>query len=351
MADETHELAVRLSTVGAEETEEDLDRVDKKFDRVAESTEDTAGMLDDVAKNLVGAAGVVTAGLGLAAAGLLSQLPVVGEAASGLGAILDNLLLKIDEDVRPAINDLSSDFFDLAEDVGEADSAAEAIGKTLGGFADILTDRIQQQTDGLTVETTVDFVVEVGTVTFETSDFLQGIKQRVESGQIVLDTLRFSLGGQAAFAKFSVRVLNRLARWINRRVREDFGPKLESAFRDAWELAENAVKEKLDDMAADIESTVNDIIQVINQIPGLDFDPVSIDSVDTRSQTAGQRSRARLTGGGGGGSGADLINRQIERLIGELQGAPQRTTFQVDGRAIVDSIGPLLGSNVANRGR
>lgn len=215
---EVHDLIVRTRPEGIQETTNQLRQQDEVFEGTAESMDDTATGMTDVANRLKGVAGVVTAGLGIAAVGLLSQVNVVGEAASGLGAILDTLLLKIDEDVRPGVNNLTDDFFDLAEEIGDADSAAEAIGLTLGGLAEILVDNILQETEGLTVVQTVDFVIEVGDVAVDRSGLIDAIRE--DPGGVALAISNLLRTPQGLVADVGLRLGSLFAKRIASGIRE-----------------------------------------------------------------------------------------------------------------------------------
>jgi phage-related protein len=94
--------------------------------------------MSDLAESFSGAMTAVVAGLAVASAGLLSQVPVIGEAMSGLGAIVDALAFKMDGVLRPVLGPISDFFFDVADAIFEADGAMGAFIGTAATIATIL---------------------------------------------------------------------------------------------------------------------------------------------------------------------------------------------------------------------
>lgn len=113
-ASEVHELLVKIRGEGIDETTESLDEMSEQFEESAEQAEESAGVMEDFANKFEGAMNVVVGGLAVAASGLLSQVPVIGELASGLFAIINSLALKIDETLRPALGGVTNTLFNLA---------------------------------------------------------------------------------------------------------------------------------------------------------------------------------------------------------------------------------------------
>lgn len=108
------EIVVALRSEGAEETQSDLQGVDEQLDETKGSLSDTSDEMQGFSRKMRGAMRSVIAGLAVAAAGLLSQVPVIGEAFSGLRAIFDALVLQIDSELRPGLTGLTNDLYDVA---------------------------------------------------------------------------------------------------------------------------------------------------------------------------------------------------------------------------------------------
>jgi phage-related protein len=80
--------------------------------------------------------GAAVAGLAVAAAGLLSQVPVLGEVFAGLNAVIDAVAFQMDKVLRPVLTPLTNFFFGLAESIFEADGA---MGTVVGVIGSIIT--------------------------------------------------------------------------------------------------------------------------------------------------------------------------------------------------------------------
>lgn len=173
------ELVVKARPEGLSETADGFEEMEEGLAETEGQMEDTTSGLEDLQNRWTGLMGALVAGLAVATGGILSQVPVIGEAASGLGAILETLALKIDQDLRPQVSNLTDDFFDLSEDIAEADSSAEALGETLGGLATIISENVSTATDDLSIEQTIDFVIEVGQVAIDTSGLEERLKTRL----------------------------------------------------------------------------------------------------------------------------------------------------------------------------
>lgn len=117
MTREAHELLVSVRPDGMDETTDGLEGVSDQFSETADDTEEAAGLLEDFGDKFQRAGAVVIAGLGTVAAGLLAQIPVISEAASGVFSILDALVLRVDEGLRPAVGGVSTSLFDLADSI------------------------------------------------------------------------------------------------------------------------------------------------------------------------------------------------------------------------------------------
>lgn len=123
MANEAFELAVALRGEGIDETEQDLRGVEGSFDDTSESVGESASEMEGFAQRWQGAMTAVVTGLAVAAAGLLSQVPVIGELMRGLVGILDAVAFQMDSVLRPVLLPLTEQFFELEAAIFEADGA------------------------------------------------------------------------------------------------------------------------------------------------------------------------------------------------------------------------------------
>ena len=135
------ELIVAIKSEGVGETQEDLEGVESSMEDTADAAGDSADQLEGFSERFAGAMGAAVAALAVGAAGLLAQVPVLGEAFSGLAAIVDAVSFQMDSVLRPAMSDVTDTLFEIANAIFEADgSLADLIGTlgTLGGVAGLV---------------------------------------------------------------------------------------------------------------------------------------------------------------------------------------------------------------------
>lgn len=117
------ELVVRLNPEGTDETQAALEDTQATFEETANVADEESERMSDFADEFQGAMTVVTAALGTAAAGLLSQVPVIGQVAAAFFAIVDSLALKIDQTFRPLLGPVADLLFRVANAINRADGA------------------------------------------------------------------------------------------------------------------------------------------------------------------------------------------------------------------------------------
>lgn len=127
MANEVEELVVAARPEGIDETVDGLEDMEGQFDETADSMGETADEFAGLQQKWQGAMGALVSGLAVAAAGLLSQVPVIGEAMAGLGAIVEGVAFQMDKVLRPALQPITDLFFQVSEMVFEAEGALGAL--------------------------------------------------------------------------------------------------------------------------------------------------------------------------------------------------------------------------------
>jgi len=115
------ELIVALKSEGAQEVNDDLKNTERRMEGTADAAEEQADRLGGFANKVKGAMAAIVAGLAIGAAGILSQVPVIGEAMAGLKAVFNALTLQIDKRLRPGLTKLNKEFFELANAIMEGD--------------------------------------------------------------------------------------------------------------------------------------------------------------------------------------------------------------------------------------
>jgi hypothetical protein len=126
------ELVVRAKPDGIDETTDQLDSMEDEFGDTADEMDRTAGQMEGLATQWQGAMTAILSGLAIAAGGLLSQVPVIGELMSGLGAIIEAVAFQIDQLLRPVITPLTDTLFDLSAAIFELEGTAADIVGVIG---------------------------------------------------------------------------------------------------------------------------------------------------------------------------------------------------------------------------
>ena len=131
------ELVVSITSDGTQETQDDLEGVEGAMEDTADSAGNSAEELEGFSKRFSGAMSAAVAALAVGAAGLLSQVPVIGEAMSGLFAIVEALAFQMDSVLRPVLSPIADFFFDVANRIFEADGAMGTIIGAVASFVSI----------------------------------------------------------------------------------------------------------------------------------------------------------------------------------------------------------------------
>ena len=137
------------------------------MDETADSAGDSAEELEGFSQRFQGAMSAAVAALAVGAAGLLSQVPVLGELMAGLFSIIEAVAFQMDGVLRPVLSPLTDAFFDLANAIFEADGIAGDIIGVLGTIASIA---------GIVGAAMLKFGVSVGAVTAKFSPLIGVVK-------------------------------------------------------------------------------------------------------------------------------------------------------------------------------
>ncbi|AFH21511.1 hypothetical protein OSG_eHP2_00190 [environmental Halophage eHP-2] len=188
------ELVVKALPEGFGETNDKLETTDEKFEEVSGSMEESTGLLSSLANKFGGALSAIVAGVAVATAGILSQVPILGEVVSGLTSVINAVAFQLDKRLRPVLGPVRDGLFELAQAIFEGNfQKAESIIKD---FVDAIVN--------------IDF----GAVFASITDAVDGILLKIRSafdgrtaGGIV-DQILGLLGGFVSFAA------NRLAGFI-----------------------------------------------------------------------------------------------------------------------------------------
>jgi hypothetical protein len=118
MAVDVSEIVIRAKP-DVDEAVDGLDQMEGKVEESADEMAEQSEEMSGLAESFSGAMSVAVAGLAIGAAGLLSTIPVVGEAMTGLFAIVGALSFQMDSVLRPVLSPLTDLFFGIADAIFE----------------------------------------------------------------------------------------------------------------------------------------------------------------------------------------------------------------------------------------
>jgi hypothetical protein len=113
----------------------------------ADAAERQSDRLSGFANKIKGAMAAIVAGLAVGAAGVLSQVPVIGEAFAGLKSVFTAFALQIDKKLRPGLSKLNTELFELSNAIMEGNYKKAK--KELGDIANLFSNiNIRDTVDG-----------------------------------------------------------------------------------------------------------------------------------------------------------------------------------------------------------
>ena len=230
------ELVVKAMPEGFDATNQKLETTDEKFEEVSGSMEESTGLLSSLANKFGGALSAIVAGVAVATAGILSQVPILGEVVSGLTSVINAVAFQLDKRLRPVLGPVRDGLFELAQAIFEGDfgKAEEIIKDFVDAIASIdftqlfasVTDavdgilkKIQDAFDGQTTGGLVDQIFGQfgGFVTFavnRVSGFIRVVIKELsgtDTDNVLAGFLVDSLG---ALVDFTAEATNRILAFL-----------------------------------------------------------------------------------------------------------------------------------------
>lgn len=139
MAEDVSDITIAVEAAGATETQQEIEGVEQSIDEAGEGMADTADQMSGLQRQMQGLGTALVAGLATVTAGLLSQVPVLGEVFGGLAAIMEAVAFQMDQRLRPALQPVANFLFQLANAIFEADGAAGSFVGAIGNVIALLT--------------------------------------------------------------------------------------------------------------------------------------------------------------------------------------------------------------------
>lgn len=334
------EVVVEAVPDGISDTTGELENMEQSVNESTESMSEQADQMSGLTESFQGAMATAVAGLAVAAGGLLSQVPVLGEAFAGLNALIDAVAFQMDKVLRPVITPLTNAFFGLAETIFEADGA---VGTAIGTIATIGTILA---TVGAAVAAVAVKIFGFAAVWGKVVAAAKIAAGAIGSAIAAIGSLpAVVVGAIAALAAFAVAYLTNwrgvrdktdaIVGEIVQFVRDGFG-RLTTWFSNTWaaNLISDAVEWGKGIIDSLIEGIRNGVGRLSDFVSGIEIAP---------GLTLGDVSGSVNLGGGGtgsGGSGGDFI--------GSRSGG--RMNVYLDGREVENNQGRYRKDALNRRG-
>jgi len=370
------ELTVAIKSEGVSDTREDVEAVGESMEQTAEESGDAAEELTGFSEDIAGAASAAVAGLALITGGLLSQIPILGEFAAGLGAILSAIGLQVDQlirdlggggltqvlfDIANGIMNLEGTAADLAGVLGvvltavtgaAAGLAAWAIkakgvmgaASALGGALKTVGSVLAGIVGGISA-TTAALALAVAAVVGFAAAYLTNFRGvRDTTNRIVGQIKKFVVNGFKTFTKNAIKKLKKFGNKIKSKlssVASTVSDWASGVADDALDWGKNIVQGLINGIESQI-GRVKDLINDLRDIAdSVDLDLPSLGDIDfpsfgginsTSPDASGASGIAGGTPGGRGrpiartanGQGVSLDGRQLSESTGRYRSDPSR---------------------------
>lgn len=379
MAEEIEELLVKIRPDGVDETASGLENVQSQFSRTTETVEESTGVLEQFSQRWRGAVGVIVGALLTATAGLLSKVPVVNELMGGLMAVVDALAYRLSSFLRPTLGPINRALYRLAPTIYTVEGA---IGKLLDtvmasflgilGYVAILNTAWQEDWHG--IRTTTNTVLSA--IRSAISRFIGFVKPYIEKflDQVLNGNWKGALKTLAAFHQAVFKRIRSLAlKFVAafaktvvgftstvRTTLEKFWATVRTGFETLFNLIVNQAKSWANTFVSVVENAVNRAIRAVpdsiqsklglEQVSlGKAYDVQSPSDIMAKGQRQLEQRRAQAEIRGI--QRESEAKSQIDRLISAMQNSQQKTTINMDGRQVAESVEPYLGQGAAGAGR
>jgi hypothetical protein len=230
------ELVVKALPEGFGETNDKLETTDEKFEEVSGSMEESTGLLSSLSNKFGGALSAIVAGVAVATAGILSQVPILGEVVSGLTSVINAVAFQLDKRLRPVLGPVRDGLFELAQAIfegnfGKAESiikdfvdaiASIDFGQVFASITDAVDGillKIRSAFDGRTAGGIVDQILGLfgGFVSFAANriaGFIQDVIKELSGTQTDNVLAEFLVDSLGALVDFTASATNRILAFL-----------------------------------------------------------------------------------------------------------------------------------------
>jgi len=324
------ELIVALKSEGAQEVNDDLKTTERRMEGTADAAEEQADRLGGFANKVKVAMAAIVAGLAIGAAGILSQVPVIGEAMAGLKAVFSAVVMQIDKKLRPGITKLNKEFFELANAIMEGDYSQ--VKKELKDIANVVKSFVGGINLTKLIKKYQDFVAKgIGKLVSALRGIINNISAKDVQGwvrkYINLSKRAFTkfIGATdwSAFIKDIISFMGRFAKGAGTAIDNNIVKPLVGYIEDNWkDWLDSAIqlgKDLVDKLVEGVKNKAGDLADAVKDIE-LAAGVTIGDVADT------------VSGGDGGGTNVNTSNPMMS--AGTTRGGTQ-----IDGRQLSESTG------------
>lgn len=357
MAESIEELVVEAKPAGLEETSQGFQQMQGDLSETEGQMADTTGQLGDMQSAWQGAMGALVGGLAVAAAGLMSQIPVIGSAMSGLQSIVGAVAYQMDQVLRPILQPIANGFFQISSAIYDAEGI---LGTVIGVVSSLAAGLGILAGAAAAVGSAVPSLTALGAVStvFSGIASVVGTVASAIAGLISLPALVIAAiaGFAAAYAtnwmgirdktnQFVGSIISIVSGWVDDMV---------GAAKDIWDGVTNWFDQLVTDATGAISGLIDSAIQwgtdlISNIIQGIKNALPDLKSVLNQDLVAGvsindaigtvEGAISGLSGGGGGDGGGHRAQRS------------QTTNLYMDGRKLTEDTGRYRQDTTSRRGR
>jgi len=360
------ELLVKITPEGIGETEQELKGVEKSMEDTADSAGDSAEELQGFSEKFAGAMTSAVAALAIGAAGILAQVPVIGETGSAIQAILGSITRSIDREIRPAMNGFNQDLFATAQEAENAEGLFNTLKTAVEGFdqatEDLATDVMQNEIEELTGITVPDNWLDLGweIITVQTGDAMGTVIDIIEQD---IDQAASQVSGlEGAFSDTGETITQDVTDWVDNFINEVRNiPRDVTRFFDTlgenlseWggNLADEAIswgQDIIQGIIDGISNGIDDLQETLDELSSIsesvDIDLPDFDDLDN-IDVAGSIGGSNGGGGGGGGGGGQFTVPDL----GNVGNIGNGGDIQLDGRTLIEDTGRFITGSSQRRG-
>jgi phage-related protein len=352
MSGSIEELIVRAKPEGIDDVNRKFGQMKTNLNEAKGEMQDTAGSFGDLAGKFKGVLGAITAGLAVGVGGILTQVPVLGQAMNGLKAVFQALGFQIDDELRPFISDLSKEFFDLSGAIADGDyeqvrKELQDIGNVLGQIdvgaaVDEISQALGKLTEGINFEQVAKDITDfrndlLNDIIDAISNFADNLTADDVEGasDSIITVLKDSLSTLITevdwfqLLKSIIQLMGKITEGVAKSIKNEIVDpllnKIEEKFNEAIGDAKQIGKDLITKIIEGLKDKIPDLESEISDLPG---GSVLLEGADTLAE------------------GADTVQNQTTNFV---RGKTSTPPIRLDGRRLDEQTGRYSFDRAARR--